>query len=210
VGTAAISSGSATSGQILQANGSGAVNFVTASSGAMTLISTTTLGTSAQEFTISNIPSTYKHLILYAYKLKSSTTSENALVIRWNSVTTSTYNWRTTTNYSTSNTSLFTSNNADDVVSLAGSVATANIILVASDGNATSAVEMTFYDYASSDRKLVAGRSTYPLSSTSLYGMSDFVASNSGTAAISSITLRSTSAVKLIASGAVIGLYGVS
>jgi hypothetical protein len=210
VGTAAISSGSATSGQILQANGSGAVNFVTASSGAMTLISTTTLGTSAQEFTISNIPSTYKHLILYAYKLKSSTTTENALVIRWNSVTTSTYNWRTLSNYSSNNTNTATSNYADDYVNPAATVASGNIILVASDGNATSAVEMTFYDYASSLRKFVAGRSTYPISSTNLYGMADFIGSNSGTAAVTSITLRSTSATNLIAAGAVVDLYGVS
>ena len=64
VGTAAISSGAATSGQILQANGSGAVAFATlAASGGMTLIATAT-PSAATSLSFTSIPTTYKDLVI--------------------------------------------------------------------------------------------------------------------------------------------------
>jgi hypothetical protein len=75
VGTVAISSGSATSGQILQANGSGAVTFATpAAGGGLTLIATAT-PSAATSLAFTSIPTTYKHLQLVWFDVFQSVTS---------------------------------------------------------------------------------------------------------------------------------------
>lgn len=80
VTTAQISSGSATSGQILQADGSGAVAFATlAASGGMTLIATAT-PSAATTISFTSIPSTYKHLMLIWTGMFQSVTGEQFYV----------------------------------------------------------------------------------------------------------------------------------
>lgn len=63
------------------------LKWATASSGAMTLISTTTLSATASTITFSSIPSTYQHLKI----ILSATGSNDFMRMYFNNVTTSTY-----------------------------------------------------------------------------------------------------------------------
>jgi hypothetical protein len=77
-----------TAGQVLQVNsGATAPEWATVSSGAMSLISTTTLGTTASTITFSSIPSTYQHLKI----IMAITGADDYVKMFFNNVTTSTY-----------------------------------------------------------------------------------------------------------------------
>lgn len=87
IGTAKFDSGAATSGQLLQADGSGGASFATVSSGGLVLISSTTI-TSASNISFTSIPTTYKQLILVVEQAHMST---HAASYRINSDSTSSY-----------------------------------------------------------------------------------------------------------------------
>jgi hypothetical protein len=80
--------GIGTAGQVLQVNsGATAPEWATVSSGAMTLISTTTLGTTASTITFDSIASTFQHLRL----VLAITGADDYAKMTFNNVTTSTY-----------------------------------------------------------------------------------------------------------------------
>jgi hypothetical protein len=96
IGTAKLDSGAATSGQLLQANGSGGASFSTVTSGGMVLISSTTI-TSASNISFTSIPTTYNQLIVVVEQAHMST---HAAGFRINSDATSAYYWNSITLYS--------------------------------------------------------------------------------------------------------------
>ena len=79
--------GIGTAGQVLAVNsGATAPEWTTASSGAMTLIGTTTLSTAAANVTFSSIPSTYQNLkILFSGRGSTSANNVDNIQIRFNS-----------------------------------------------------------------------------------------------------------------------------
>lgn len=84
-----INSGSATSGQILQANGSGGVTFATpAAGGGLTLISTAT-PSAATTISFTSIPNTYKNLMV-VWSLRQSV-NDQSFFIRFNNDTGNNY-----------------------------------------------------------------------------------------------------------------------
>jgi hypothetical protein len=80
--------GIGSTGQVLTVSG-GVPSWATASSGGMTLISTTTL--TGASITLSSIPATYKHLQLIIQNFKPAT-DDVALYMQFNGVTTNSYN----------------------------------------------------------------------------------------------------------------------
>jgi hypothetical protein len=198
--------GIGTASQVLSVSG-GVPAWTTPSSGAMTLISSTTLGTAAQEFTISSIPGTYKHLLLRAYRMKSSTTTRAGMFYRWNGVTTATYSTQVHAGYGFASTD---PGGGTGLTEAYFAYQGYGFELPQSDALASSVFDITFYDYAGSSEKMVIAEFGYGVvtQKTRLIGQS--LSHNTGTAAVTSITLRSGSATDLIASGAIIDLYGVS
>lgn len=198
--------GIGTAGQVLGVS-AGIPAWTTPSSGAMTLISSTTLGTAAQEFTISSIPGTYKHLLLRAYRMNSSTTTRAGMFYRWNGVTTATYTTQEISGYGFTGSYTGGATGSTEAYFNYGGY---GYELPQSNALSSSAFDMTFFDYAGSKEKLVVVTQVNGVitSKIRLVGMS--ASHNAGTAAVTSITLRSGSATDLIGTGAIIDLYGVS
>jgi len=75
--------GIGSTGQVLTV-ASGVPSWATASSGGITLISTTNMTSSGAGFTITSIPSTYKNLLMIIENYRPSSASSNYLDIRFN------------------------------------------------------------------------------------------------------------------------------
>ena len=146
VGTAAISSGAATSGQILQANGSGAVAFATlAASGGMTLIATAT-PSAATSLSFTSIPSTYKNLLLIWRGVYQSVTGEHWSVRLNNDTTAGRHVW---TNSNLTYAAITAFGNSDNSSPIPGTTASSTVYEQQSRGS------FTIYRYTEAEEKLV-------------------------------------------------------
>lgn len=201
VGTAAISSGSATSGQILQANGSGSASFVTPG---MALISSATVATATQTFTLSNIPQGYKSLRLVIRDLFSSTTTASGMKIYVNNIRTGTYGLQYVRGVSTTA-------SATRGTRAAYLLTTGTDFLPASSNLAGTFATLDFYNYSNTTKAKYGGGVVFHQSSdieimtnATLVGFM-----TSETAAITSIVFESDSVTDLIGVGSSFDLYGV-
>jgi hypothetical protein len=205
VGTAAISSGAATSGQILQANGSGAVTFATPATGAVTLISSSTVTTATQTFTLSSIPQGYQSLRLVIRDLYSSTTNAAGMNIYVNGVTTGTYGWQYVRGLSATASAARGTNT--------GYLFTTNTnFLPASTSLAGTFATLDFYNYSNTTKAKhgsgVVFHQDSPNNSMTNATLVGFVANQ--TDAITSLVFEGASVTDLIAVGSRFDLYGVS
>ena len=156
VGTAAISSGAATSGQILQANGSGAVAFATlAASGGMTLIATAT-PSGATSLGFSSIPTTYKHLVIMWVDVQQS--AAEYWNIRCNNDTTASFH--------------LTSNNLGSITGTTFGDSQAIFSMISTPANPAAyyraAGSLTFWRYTDTSVKSMNGIRTYYASADQL------------------------------------------
>jgi len=202
VGTAAISSGAATSGQILQANGSGSASFVTPG---MALISSATVGTATQTFTLSNIPQGYQSLRLVIKDLFSSTTTANRMDIYINDIRTSTYGWQRLSGSSTT----AGAQRGTDIAYMAP----ITVDWLPASGNLVGTfATITFYNYSNTTKaKFGEGTVCYQAAATNTFtNVTQFGFMEPGTAAITSLVFYSSSATNLIGVGSRFDLYGMS
>jgi hypothetical protein len=207
VGTAAISSGAATSGQILQANGSGAVAFATlAASGGMTLISTAT-PIAATTVSFTSIPSTYKHLMLIWHSVYQSIDNEYWWATFNNDSTVANYD-TTVIGPPTTGTSVSVSN----TTTVASTPQSLTRAIIASGGTSLSAYTskgaLTIYRYTDTSVRLFEYRSS--ALSTLQTNNTRFTTANgfyNGSSAISSIEFTRSSTQTITGT---FYLYGVS
>jgi hypothetical protein len=178
--------------------------WTTPAAGAVTLISSTTLGTATQTVTLSSIPGTYKRIELYVSGLKSSTASASDLKIRFNNAAGGIYGSQRVSGIS----STASAGRLTGQTSIAVSTTS---ILSGGTVNSRSFFTLQLFDYAvtttgkSGLMTAGAGTDSNAMLLTQLYSVM-----TSGTAAISSIEVFSTSETALIDSGARFDLYGVS
>jgi hypothetical protein len=206
----------ASSGTALGRLGIGAANTVLTSSGSapqwstqsgMALISSTTLASATQTFTISSIPSTYKSLLVYSYNIKSSTATAANLSVQMNGLSTTTYGRKGITVTSAS-TTVGTSAATTGDTSWAVDLASGGVVI--SGAGAGSVLKMEFPNYAASMYKAALWTFMFGTAASSMApGFQIGFGFNSTTAAVSSISLVSSSATNLIGAGAVIEIYGV-
>ncbi len=202
VGTAAMSSGSATSGQILQANGSGSASFVTPG---MALISSATVTTATQTFTLSSIPQGYQSLRLVIRDLFSSTTNPAGMSIYVNNITTTTYGFQYVRGVAATASAVRGSN--------VGYLFTTNTdLLAASTSLVGTFATLDFYNYSNTTKAKHGGGVVFhqgsggaSFTNVTLVGFME-----TGTAAITSLVFESASVTDLIAVGSRFDLYGVS
>jgi len=201
VGTAAISSGSATSGQILQANGSGSASFVTPG---MALISSATVGTATQTFTLSNIPQGYQSLRLVIRDLYSSTTTASGMKIYTNNITTGTYGLQYVRGVSTTA-------SASRGTRTTYLLTTGTDFLPASTNLVGTFATIDFYNYSNTTEAKYGGGVVFHqasdieiMTNATLIGFM-----SSEIAAITSIVFESDSVTNLIGVGSRFDLYGV-
>jgi hypothetical protein len=205
VGTAAISSGAATSGQILQANGSGAVTFATPATGAVTLISSSTVTTATQTFTLSSIPQGYQSLRLVIRDLYSSTTTAQRMDIFINDVRTSTYGWQRVTGASTT----ASAQRGTDTAYMAP----INVDWLPASSNLVGTfATIDFYNYANTTKAKFGAGALFTQASASnlMTNITLFGFMYAGTEAITSLVFEPTSVTNLIGVGSRFDLYGVS
>jgi hypothetical protein len=205
VGTAAISSGAATSGQILQANGSGAVTFATPATGAVTLISSSTVTTATQTFTLSNIPQGYQSLRLVIKDLFSSTTFASGMKIYTNNIRTGTYGLQYVRGVSTTA-------SASRGTRTTYLLTTGTDFLPASTNLVGTFATIDFYNYSNTtEAKYGGGVVFHQASDIEIMTNATLVGfMSSEIAAITSIVFESDSVTDLIAVGSRFDLYGVS
>ena len=201
VGTAAISSGAATSGQILQANGSGSASFVTPG---MALISSATVGTATQTFTLSNIPQGYQSLRLVIRDLYSSTTTASGMKIYTNNITTGTYGLQYVRGVSTTA-------SASRGTRTTYLLTTGTDFLPASTNLVGTFATIDFYNYSNTTEAKYGGGVVFHqasdieiMTNATLIGFM-----SSEIAAITSIVFESDSVTNLIGVGSRFDLYGV-
>jgi hypothetical protein len=177
--------------------------WTTPSSGAMTLISSTTVGTATQTVSLSSIPQTYKRIELYVTNLKSSTTTGSNLSVSFNSDAGSVYGAQRISGASTTAAAARTTGQPKQTFG-------SSLLIAASTIGAPSFLALQLFNYTSSSSKhglafAAAGLSTYSMNFVNvvavMYG---------GTAGISSIEIESSSAVNLIGVDTRFDLYGVS
>ncbi len=202
VGTAAISSGAATSGQILQANGSGSASFVTPG---MALISSATVGTATQTFTLSNIPQGYQSLRLVIKDLFSSTTFASGMKIYTNNIRTGTYGLQYVRGVSTTA-------SASRGTRTTYLLTTGTDFLPASTNLVGTFATIDFYNYSNTtEAKYGGGVVFHQASDIEIMTNATLVGfMSSEIAAITSIVFESDSVTDLIAVGSRFDLYGVS
>jgi hypothetical protein len=172
----------------------------------MRLVSSTTLGTATQTWTISSIPGTYKTLIIYGYNIKSSTTASATLSMQINGLSTSTYSakWIVVPYTST------VSSNASPAATTSWSLDTGSGALASTTGLVSATTfRMEIPNYAGSIAKTCLWHLAPGQAQISPAGMVLGAGGTSTTAAITSISLVSSSATNLIGSGAVVDIYGV-
>ncbi len=201
VGTAAISSGAATSGQILQANGSGSASFVTPG---MALISSATVGTATQTFTLSNIPQGYQSLRLVIKDLFSSTTTASGMKIYTNNIRTGTYGLQYVRGVATTA-------SAARGTRTAYLLTTGTDFLPASTNLVGTFATLDFYNYSNTtEAKYGGGVVFHQASDIEIMTNATLVGfMSSEIAAITSIVFESDSVTDLIAVGSRFDLYGV-
>jgi len=201
VGTAAISSGAATSGQILQANGSGSASFVTPG---MALISSATVGTATQTFTLSNIPQGYQSLRLVIKDLFSSTTTASGMKIYTNNIRTGTYGLQYVRGVATTA-------SAARGTRTAYLLTTGTDFLPASTNLVGTFATLDFYNYSNTtEAKYGGGVVFHQASDIEIMTNATLVGfMSSEIAAITSIVFESDSVTNLIGVGSRFDLYGV-
>jgi hypothetical protein len=172
---------------------------------AMSIISSTTVGTATQTFTLSNIPQGYESLRLVIRDLYSSTSTAAAMNIYVNNVRTGTYGWQyargasttATAARGTSATTLFSSN-AD--------------FLPASTALVGTFATIDFYNYSDTTKAKYGSAVVFDQASASnlITGAAIVGFMANQTAAITSLVFESASATNIIAVGSIFDLYGVS
>jgi hypothetical protein len=179
--------------------------WTTPSAGAVTLISSTTVGTATQTLTLSSIPQTYSLLRLVIRDLYSSTTDGEQMEIRINGLTTATYG---------SQRLRATSTTADASRSTDGSYlffAGFNE-LAASASKVGGFMTLDFYNYANTTKAKYGGGTFFSgnLTTNAMSALAVVAFMNATTNAITSLEFVSASATNLIAVGSKFELYGVS
>jgi hypothetical protein len=182
-----------------------AVVKIEGSQDALVLISSTTVGTSTQTFTFSNITQSYKNLRLVIRNLYSSTSTAAAMNIYVNNVRTGTYGWQYARGASTTasaargtNATTLFSSNADFLpasTSLVGTFAT-----------------IDFYNYSDTTKAKYGSAVVFDQASASnlITGAAIVGFMANQTDAITSLVFESASATNIIAVGSIFDLYGVS
>lgn len=179
--------------------------WTTPSSGAVTFISSTTVGTATQTVTLSSIPQTYKVLRVVVSDLYSSTTTAQRMDVYINNIQTSTYGHQYVRGNSTTA-------SAQRGTNIAYALNIGTDLLPISNATVPAFMTLEFYNYTSTTKAkygsamiIVGGLTTNSLTSTGLVGFME-----AGTAAITSLVFYSTSATNLIAAGSKFDVYGVS
>jgi hypothetical protein len=166
------------------------LKWAAASSGAMTLISTTTLASTASTITFSSIPSTYQHLKI----IVSATGTNDFMRMYFNNVTTSTYYSQYVTSYDT------------NVVS-GQSLGVNSMRCGLKDVTSASIIDIPDYKNTTV-RKMMTAVSGYRGSTASTATRTlQFFGTNDATDAITQIDITSDTVFGI---GTVISLYGVS
>jgi hypothetical protein len=190
--------GIGTAGQVLTVNsGATAPEWVTASSGGMTLISTTTL--SGASVTLSSIPQTYKNL--YVVIRKHLPAADSYIQLRYNGVTSAKYFASNNVLFYSSNPvtngALVTEADFTGAIDTDGAVSNNNYSLTIEDYTNTTTYKITYSRYVKTDATTTT--SNYMGQNVHIYAE---------TTAISSITLFNSGSTNFT-SGTVL-LYGVS
>jgi hypothetical protein len=194
-----------TADQVLSVGTAGVPTWSTPTSGALTHISSTTVGTATQTVTLSSIPQGYSALRVVIRDLYSSTTTGTQMAIYVNDIRTSTYGHQ----YVKGVQSTASAERATDDSSLFD---VGRNFLVPSTGKVGTFMTIDFYNYSNTTKaKYGSAAQVYQGSTSNLVSavaLSGFM--SAGTAAITSLVFESDSATNLIAAGSRFDVYGVS
>ena len=196
--------GIGTASQVLSVSG-GVPAWTTPAAGAVTLISSTTVGTATQTFTLSSIPQGYQSLRLVIRDLYSSTTTANRMDIYINDIRTSTYGWQRLSGSSTT----AGAQRGTDIAYMAP----ITVDWLPASGNLVGTfATITFYNYSNTTKaKFGEGTVCYQAAATNTFtNVTQFGFMEPGTAAITSLVFYSSSATNLIGVGSRFDLYGMS
>jgi len=196
--------GIGTASQVLSVS-AGVPAWTTPAAGAVTLISSTTVGTATQTVTLSSIPQTYQSLRLVIRDLYSSTTTSQRMDIYINDVRTNTYGWQRVTGASTT----ASAQRGTDIAYMAP----INVDwLPASSNQVGTFATIDFYNYANTTKAKFGGGALFAQASASnlMTNITLFGFMAAGTAAITSLVFYSDSVTNLIGVGSRFDLYGVS
>ena len=193
--------GIGTTGQVLTVAG-GVPSWATATSGGMTLISTTTFNNTVNSYTLSSIPQTYKHLFVVGSGLQSAHSSDDNLFWRFNGDTASNYSYRGLMN-SNSSITAFGQSGSDQIFYQS------NVVLARTGDTLSTRFGMfvlNIYDYTSASYKAIDWNGGSTPGDNPYYGLGRGAWNN--TAAITSLYFEGTAGVGLKAG--IVRLYGVS
>lgn len=177
----------------------------------MRLISTNTLGTANQTFTISSIPSTYKSLLVYGHNFKSSTATAANLNMLMNTLTTTTYAYKAASALAATTTLASNASASAAAWALDNALGTTGAGLPVTGSASGSWFRVEFPNYSSATYKnciwtFGTGSAAAAIAPGAIVTS---VGNQSTTAVISSLSFSSSSATNIIAAGAVVEIYGV-
>ena len=181
-------------------------------SGGLFPISTTNLGSAAQTFTISGIPSTYRALIVHGHGFKSSTTTAASLIMRLDGNSGSNYASKTQWSDTTA-TSTEAGNTAQTSLSFDGT--TTQSYLTSSAGRGSSFVaQILNYSATGTGEQNTVKQVQWSMAKGAASGPGGYVIgfghyNQSTAAAIASISFVSSSATNTINASATVSIYGV-
>jgi len=188
--------GIGTAGQVLTVNsGATAPEWAAASSGGMTLISTTTLSGLSTSVTVAS--NTYKNLVAYIYGAGTASANFN-FNCRINSITASTYLYQQRTGQT-----------GGAIVNTAGDTSAIDLnnpgYIAVKGADTDNAWNVTFWDCNSTNRKIVTVNGSYKGGDSTNTIMTNQVSVRDATSAITNITVISNTSL----TGGTIQLYGV-
>jgi hypothetical protein len=187
--------GIGTAGQVLTVNsGATAPEWANASSGGMTLISTTTLSGSSTSITVAS--NTYKDLRAYIYGVNPN--ADAAFTLRINSITTGVYMETMTAGQENGSVAGYTNNYTGLNLSVSGSFA-------AKASNAGNAWTVNFWDCNSTNRKIITTNGNYVNSANNNMTTLQTTSVSTATSAITNITILSSQTL----TAGTVQLYGV-
>lgn len=194
--------GIGTANQVLSVSGT-VPAWTTPSAGAMTLISSTTVGTATQTVTLSSIPQNYKRIELYVTSLISSTATSAHLRMTFNNNTNADYGLQRLRGSGA--TADGSQSSAQTYLQIGSST-----LLAVNTSVAKSFMIVQLLNYATSEAKTGLVMAARGASTNTMDFVNVTSIMSAGTASISSIEVFSSSATDLIAAGARFDLYGVS